>query len=63
MENQKLQLYIYHETYIARGLVTRRHNEVRDAFGDLASLVWSPVVKEPVVHDGSAGADILIADL
>ena len=24
------------------GLVTRRHNEVRDAFGDLASLVWSP---------------------
>ena len=45
------------------GLVTRRHNEVRDAFGDLASLVWSPVVKEPVVHDGSAGADVLIADL
>ena len=46
-----------------RGLVTRRHNEVRDAFGDLASLVWSPVVKEPVVNDGSAGADTLIADL
>ena len=23
------------------GLVGRRHNEVRDAFGDLASLVWS----------------------
>ena len=37
--------------------------EVRDAFGDLASLVWSPVVKEPVVNDGSAGADTLIADL
>ena len=45
------------------GLVTRRHNEVRDAFGDLTSLVWSPVVKEPVVRDGSAGADALIADL
>ena len=45
------------------GLVSRRHNEVRDAFGDLASLVWSPVVKEPVVHDGSAGTDTLIADL
>ena len=29
-------------------LVSRRHNEVRDAFGDLASLVWSPVMKEPV---------------
>ena len=45
------------------GLVTRRHNEVRDAFGDLASLVWSPVVKEPIVCDGSGSADSLIADL
>ena len=46
------------------GLVGRRHNEVRDAFGDLASLVWSPVTKEPVVRDGSAtGADTLVADL
>ena len=44
-------------------MVTRRHNEVRDAFGDLASLVWAPVVKEPVVRDGSAGADTLITDL
>ena len=33
------------------GLVTGRHNEVRDAFGDLASLVWSSVIKEPVVCD------------
>ena len=45
------------------GLVTRRHNEVRDAFGDLASLVWAPVVEEPVVRDGSAGANTLITDL
>ena len=45
------------------GLVTHRHNEVCDAFGDLASFVWSPVVKEPVVRDGSTGADALIADL
>ena len=45
------------------GLVTSRHNEVRDAFGDLASLVWSPVIKEPVVCDGSAGDDTLITDL
>ena len=44
-------------------LVTRRHDEVLDAVGDLASLVWTPVVKEPVVCDGSAGADTLIADL
>ena len=39
------------------GLVTRRHNDVWDAFGDLASLVWAPVVKESVVSDVSAGAD------
>ena len=44
-------------------MVTRRHNEVRDAFGDFPSLVWSPVIKEPVVCDGSAGADTLITDL
>ena len=45
------------------GLVTCRHNGVRDAFGDLAFLVWSPVVREPVVCDGSASADALVADL
>ena len=45
-----------------RGLVTCRHNEVQDSFGDLASLVWAPVVKEPVVQDGSAGTDTLITD-
>ena len=44
-------------------LVTLKRDEVRDAFGDLASLIWAPVVKEPVVHDGSAGADTLITDL
>ena len=49
--------------FLFRGLVTCRHNEVRDAFGDLASLVPSPVIKETVVGDGSAGADTMIADL
>ena len=49
--------------YCIVGLVTHRHNEVWDAFGDLASLVWSSVIKEPVVCDGSASADTLIADL
>ena len=44
-------------------MVTGRYNEVRDAFGDLASLVCTPVVKEPVVYNGYAGADTLIADL
>ena len=46
------------------GLVGQRHNEVRDAFKDLAALVWSPVVKEPVVSDGSGGIlEPLVADL
>ena len=45
------------------GLIGFRHNEASDAFGDLTSLVWSPVTKEPVVCDGVAGVNILIADL
>ena len=45
------------------GLVTHRHNEVQDAFGNLGFLVWAPVVKESFVPDESAGADTLIADL
>jgi hypothetical protein len=47
------------------GLVTRRHNEVRDALADMASLVWSDVVREPVVRDASVVNDepALIADL
>ena len=32
-------------------MVTCRHNEVHDAFGDFTSLFWSPVVKEPVLLD------------
>ena len=44
-------------------MVTGRHNEDRDAFGDLASSVCTLVVKEPIVYDGYAGADTLIADL
>ena len=44
-------------------LVTHRRNEVWDAFGDLACLVWALFAKEPVVCDGSAGADTLITDL
>ena len=47
------------------GLITQRHNEVRDAIGDLASLVWSSVKREPIVknsHDDDSG-EVLIADL
>ena len=32
-------------------LVIRRHNEIRDCLGDMAALVWSQVIKEPVVRD------------
>ena len=39
------------------GLITCRHNEIEDAF------LVSPVIKEPIVCDGSADADILIAGL
>ena len=46
------------------GLVPQRHNEVRDAFDDLASLVYHHVGHEPVVHEASdANEDTLIADL
>ena len=46
------------------GLVTRQHNEVRDSFGDLSSLVWGPVHREPVVQEASDdGRTVLKADL
>lgn len=46
------------------GLVCRRHNEVRDAFGDLSSLVWSQVKREPIVCESSDSAgSTLVADL
>ena len=45
------------------GLVTRRHNEVHDAFGDLSSLVWGSVHREPVVQEACDGRGALIADL
>ena len=47
------------------GLVTQRHNEVRDAFGDLSSLAWNQVIKEPVGRESSALSDspALVADL
>ena len=46
-------------------MITHRHNEVRDAIGDLASLVWSSVKHEPIVksvHDDNSN-EVLIADL
>ena len=47
------------------GLVIQRHNEIRDAIGDFASLVWSQVRREPVVREADTknGTPALIADL
>ena len=46
------------------GLVSQRHNEIRDLLCDLSSMAWSNVTKEPVVtepsSDSSGGG--LIAD-
>ena len=47
------------------GLIIQRHNEIRDAIGDLAALAWSSVKREPIVkeaHDGNS-SDVLVADL
>ena len=47
------------------GLVTQRHNEVRDALGDIAALTYKKVVREPVVReaDEARGISALVADL
>ena len=44
-------------------MVTQRHNEVRDALGDLAALAYKDVIREPIVREGSDTALALIADL
>ena len=45
------------------GLVTRHHNEVQDALGDLASLLYKDVVREPVVCEREGDGVAMIADL
>jgi len=45
------------------GLIIQHYSEVRDAVGDLATLVWGQVVSEPVVRDASANCEALIVDL
>ena len=37
--------------YRKGGLVAQCHNEVRNVIGDLASVVYKEVVKEPVVQE------------
>uniref|UniRef100_A0A1X7U883 Uncharacterized protein n=1 Tax=Amphimedon queenslandica TaxID=400682 RepID=A0A1X7U883_AMPQE len=46
------------------GLVTQRHNEVRDTICSLASIVWGQVTREPIVNDSlDSGDSSLIADV
>ena len=47
------------------GLEIQRHNEIRDAIGDLASIVYKEVIREPVVQEANdaCGVPSLIADL
>ena len=45
------------------GLVTQRHNEIRDVVGDMASLAWTGVVKEPEVRPATDSSPGLKADL
>ena len=43
----------------------QRHNETRDAIGDIASIVYKEVIREPVVQEANdaRGVPSLIADL
>ena len=47
------------------GLVTQRHTEVRDAVGDIATLVYREVTNEPIVRapDDTRNLPALVADL
>uniref|UniRef100_A0A1X7UHG6 Uncharacterized protein n=1 Tax=Amphimedon queenslandica TaxID=400682 RepID=A0A1X7UHG6_AMPQE len=45
------------------GLVTLRHNEVRDLLCDMSSLAWSQVVKEPVIRESHGNCEALIGDI
>ena len=47
------------------GLVIQRHNEIRNALGDLASIAYKEVVREPVVREPNDREKVpaLVADL
>ena len=47
------------------GLVIQRHNEIRDAIGDMSSMVWGQVKREPVVKEAEYETETpaLVADL
>ena len=47
------------------GLIVQRHNEIRDAVGDMAAMVWGQVRREPIVSDAvvDPSGETLVADL
>lgn len=45
------------------GLVTQRHNEVRDLLYDLSALVWNQTIKEPIVREADSVHETLIGDI
>ena len=51
--------------YKKGGIVTQRHSKVCDSLGDIASLVYQDVLREPVVREVNElrGTVALIADL
>ena len=53
----RAQFIIEHAWFWFKDLVNHRHNEVCSTFGNIASLVWSPVMKEPIVCEDYAGAE------
>ena len=57
----------FEHTLICRkgGLVVQRHNDVRDAIGDMASRIWNQEKKEAIVKeaDGESQSLALIAGL
>ena len=44
------------------GLIVQRHNEIRDAIGDLVTLLWGQVKRESVMSE-DGDDEILVADL
>ena len=45
------------------GLVSLRHNEIRDLLCNLSSIVWSNVVREPIIQEPNANSEGLVADM
>ncbi len=45
------------------GLVTQRHNEIRDVVADLSRLAWTSVTREPVIKQAEGNEPGLKADL